>query len=332
MSEKTEALTEETLESLEPFEHDFQEFKGSRFICDRDGEISSFFVNALSKQVSAFANGAGGRLYLGIDDDGRIDGGVPVDLKGGGTRAWLEDIITTSVEPPVKDFNVFEVRPRGDRPSRIREGHAVYVIELLTSDTAPHQAKDHRYYLRIAGKSRPMGNVHVRDVLRRTHHPQIGVTRVDPYGAPEQIMFDPRGPKVFASFRVFVGNQGRVLANHVGLDVVLPRSLVGREIRARNLEMEGVHWTQRPGEITFFRYHPMPLFPTQEIFFSRFWIGIHSNNMELIRSGEGGVRWRIYADDAPPLDGFTPFARFSAIRRAIEWLDAVNPVGETDGD
>ena len=325
MPSTIEAPTEETLESLEPFEHDFQEFKGSRFVADPDGTISSYFVNALSKQVSAFANGAGGRLYLGIDDSGAIDGGVPVDLKGGGTRAWLEDMVTASVEPPIKDFNVFEVPPREDGPSRIREGCAVYVIAIHTSDAAPHQAKDHRYYLRIAGKSRPMGNVHVRDVLRRTHHPQIAVTRVDPYGAPEQILFDPRGPKVFASFRVFVGNRGRVLANHVGLDVVLPRPLLGREARARNLEEEGIYWTQRPGEIAFFRHHPVPLFPTQEIFFTRFWIGIHSKNAELIRSGEGAVRWRVYADDAPPQDGSTSFARFSVIRRALEWLDAVQP-------
>jgi len=323
-----ERWTEETLESLEPFEHDFQEFKGSRFVATDEGRISSFFINALSKQVSAFANGAGGRLYLGIDDDGRVDGGVPVHLKGGGTRAWLEDLIHTSVEPPLKAFNVFEIPPRADGTSRILPDHAVYLIDFHTSDAAPHQAKDHRYYLRIAGKSRPMGNVHVRDVLRRTHHPQITVTRVDPYGQIENVLFDTRGPKVFVSFRVYVGNQGRVMAHHVGLDVELPRSLVGREVRSRNLVADDIHWTQRPGEITFFRYHPVPLFPTQEIFFYQFWIGIHHKNAELIRSGEGGVTWRLYADDAPPQDGFTPFARFSAIRRAIDWLDAMHAKNE----
>jgi hypothetical protein len=328
MSERETHWTEEMLLGLQPFEHDFQEFKGARFLTSEEGGVSSFFVNAISKQISAFANGAGGRLFIGIDDDGRIDGGVPVDLKGGGTRAWLEDIVTDCVGPPIRGFNVFEVRPRTDSPSRIHDGCAVYVIEIPSSDDAPHQAKDHRYYLRIAGKSRPMGHVHIQDVLRRTFHPRVIVSRVDPYGEPDHVMFDPRGPKVFVSFRLFVRNEGRVMARHVGTDVELPRPLVGREVRALNLEGEGVHWTQTPGHLTFFRYHQMPLFPTQEIFFTRFWIGIHANNAELVRGGDGGVSWRVYADDAPPVEGFTPFVRFAVVRRALAWLDEVSPKSE----
>ena len=62
-------------------------------------------------------------------------------------------------------------RPREGSPTKIKPGHGIYVIELPGSPEAPHQAKDHRYYLRIAGKSRPMGHVHVQDVLRRTLPP-----------------------------------------------------------------------------------------------------------------------------------------------------------------
>src|SRR5687768_13905658 len=154
--------TEAMLAALEPQEHDFQEFKGSLFLADGTTIVSGF-IQALSRQLSAFANGAGGRLFLGLDDTGRIDGGIPVDLKGGGTRAWLEDVIPGSVDPPLRRFNVYEVgAPTGlRRRSRIRPNCAVYVIDVPPSEDAPHQAVDHRYYLRIAGKSRPMGHVHV---------------------------------------------------------------------------------------------------------------------------------------------------------------------------
>ena len=64
------------LTGLEPSEHDFQEFKGSLFLADGD-QIVSGFQAALSRQASAFANGAGGRIFIGVDDAGRIDGGVP---------------------------------------------------------------------------------------------------------------------------------------------------------------------------------------------------------------------------------------------------------------
>ena len=126
--------TEAVLEALSPTEHDFQEFKGSRFVSEGD-RITSHFVPNLSKQVSAFSNGAGGRLFLGLNDDGVIDGGVPMNLKGGGTRAWLEDIIPGAVVPMLRGFNVFEVAwPGPGAETLLAEGCAVYVVDIPSSD------------------------------------------------------------------------------------------------------------------------------------------------------------------------------------------------------
>ena len=313
-----EVWDEPMLRDLEPSEHDFQEFKGSRFLVD-GGRIVSDFTTALSKQVSAFANGAGGRIFLGLDDDGVVDGGVPTDLKGGGTRAWLEDVIPASVDPPLRRFNVFEVSPEAD-DTLISPGHAVYVMHVLSSEDAPHQAVDRRYYLRIAGKSRPMGHVHILDVLQRTRHPRVDITRIGPYGSPEYSTSDPRGPKAQICFQAFVTNHGRSLARHVGADLVLPRPLVNGEVRRLILDAADVQLTQRPGELDFFRYHPYPLFPGQEIFFMRFWVALHASNAALVRSGQVGIEWRVYADDAPPRAGRLSLRRFSVVRRALKRL------------
>lgn len=311
--------TESALLALEPNEHDFQEFKASPYLVDGDG-IAGPFLAALSKQVSAFANGAGGRLFLGLDDQGLPDGGIPIGLKGGGTRAWLEDVIPGSVDPPLKGFNVFEVQSNGGRTSRIGPGHAVYVIEIEASEFAPHQANDHRYYLRIAGKSRPMGHVHVQDVLRRTRHPAVDVVRVSPYGAMESVDDDPRGPKNLLCLQVFVANQGRNLARHVGLELILPRPLVNSEARGRILEPGDMQLTQKPGALTFFRHHPTPLFPGQEIHYARIWVALHTNNIDAVRREELGVGWRVYADDAPARDGHAPLWRYAQVRRAVRAL------------
>ncbi len=305
------------LVDLAPSEHDFQEFKGARFISDGPKLVADF-VGALSKQVSAFVNGAGGRLFLGLDDDGLIDGGVPVDLKGGGTRAWLEDVIPGCVDPVLKSFNVFEVL-HGGEGSAIHEGCAVYVLDLPASEDAPHQAMDRRYYLRIAGKSRPMGHVHIQDVLQRTRHPHVDVTRIGPYGGAEFDEDDPRGPKALICFQAFLSNRGRTLARHVGAELILPRPLVNSEVRRRILEEQETRLTQRPGELDFFRYHPYPLFPGQEIFFKRFWIALHARNLGLLRSG-AALRWRVYADDAPALEGHQAFRQYAVVRRAAKQL------------
>ncbi len=321
MEEEPEVWTESMLEDLEPSEHDFQEFKGARFVADGTRIISDFTA-ALSKQVSAFANGAGGHIFLGVDDHGQIDGGVRIDLKGGGTRSWLEDVIPSSVDPPLHRFNVFEVPCPGEgTQTRILPDHAVYVLQVPSSDEAPHQAVDRRYYLRIAGKSRPMGHVHILDVLRRTRHPRVDITRVAPYGAPVFANDDPRGPKVMVCFQAFISNRGRNLARHVGAEVILPRPVVNSEVRERMLEAEGVHLTQRPGQLDFFRYLPYPLFPGQEIFFIRFWVSLHAANAVMVRSGQAAVEWRVYADDAPAHSGRSALRRFSVVRKALDELE-----------
>lgn len=309
--------TEAALQSLDAHEYDYQEFKGSLWL-SRDREVVGAFLHMLSKQVSAFANGAGGRIFIGLDDEGHIDGGVPVDLRPGGTRSWLEDVVPGSVSPGLRAFNVFEVE--GGPGSAIQPGHAVYIIEVPPSEDAPHQANDHRYYLRIAGKSRPMGHIHVEDVMRRTRHPRLGLARLSPFGEPEYISSDPRGPKAQLCFRATLHNLGRTLAHHVGLEVVLPRPLVNGEVRKRMLAEPGTTLSQEPGALTFFRYHPTPIFPGQQIQVLSLWLALHGSNAALVESGGAVLRWRIYADDAPAVEGQVPLNGFRGLRRAMAWL------------
>ena len=312
--------TEAMLEALEPHEHDFQEFKGSAWMVSDRGDLQDHFLIALSKQISAFANGGGGRLFIGLDDHGLVDGGVPVDLRGGGTRAWLEDVVPQVVDPPLQGCNVFEVGPHGD-DTQVQVGHAVYVVDVPSSARAPHQAKDHRYYLRIAGKSRPMGHVHIQDVLRRTRHPQIELSRLGPYGEPELDDGDPRGPQAFVQLRTFVVNRSRQLAQHVGIELLLPRPFAGSEVRRRMRARGEVHYSQTPGEVAFFRYHGMPIFPSQETYAVSVWTCIHSRNLSLLRAG-ASLGWVIYADDAEPVRGSRALGSFQVVLQAMQWVDA----------
>lgn len=312
--------TEAEVSALGPDEYDFQEFKGSAWMCDGRDLVAGFLV-ALSKQVSAFCNGSGGRVCIGLDDMGLIDGGVPVDLKQGGTRSWLEDVVPGLVDPPLSSFNIHEVQ--AELPgSPIAPGHAVYVIEIPPSENAPHQALDHRYYLRIAGKSRPMGHVHIQDVLSRTRHPRVRVGRVAPFGPVERFTDDPRGPKVLVTLRVFLENHGRQLAHHVGGELVVPRPLVNREVRRRMLSKGGVTLTQKPGHLHFFRYHPHPVFPGQDVFFLKVSVAIHRRNLDLVASGSGALAWRVYADSAPVVQGRQALAEFAMVREGLTWLRA----------
>ncbi|MFC1708376.1 helix-turn-helix domain-containing protein [Planctomycetota bacterium] len=311
--------TEARLLSLDAQEHDYQEFKGSAYIESAEGTPKAGFSAELSKQVSAFANGGGGRIFIGLDDEGCPDGGVLQGLKNG-TREWLEDVIPGCVSPALSKFNVYEVRGSGSVESRIGPNRAVFVVDIPTSANAPHQAKDYRYYLRIAGKSRPMGHLHVLDVLGRQQHPEVSISGIAPYGEPELSENDPRGPRVLVRFRAHIANRGTVLAQHAGAELLLPRWCVSRETRTLMSERDNSTITQHPGDIVFFFYHPIPLFPTQEVVFSNLWIVIHGMNYDRFRSQSVPLRWRAYADNAAVRTGRFDLARYAVVQRAIDLL------------
>ena len=244
--------TEEKLRVLSSDEHDFQEYKSSQYLVNVKKEVAGDFLVNLSKQVSAFANAGGGTIFLGIQDDGTPDDGIPMDLKKGGTRSWLEDIIPNLVIPTLESFNVFEI-PASLEGSPIAKGNAVYVIHIEHTPTPPYQAKDQRYYTRIAGKSKPMPHIHVADAFRRVRSPIMALARFSPYGSPEIDHNDPRGTRVFMAFRVHFLNTSRIMAKRVGAEVTLPRILVGKEVRNRIELSQKTSRTQRPDKISFFQ-------------------------------------------------------------------------------
>ncbi|MBL4845861.1 MAG: ATP-binding protein [Planctomycetes bacterium] len=311
-----EPWTEARLGSLVPYELEAQEFKGSAWtFMPSTGKVRADFVDKLSKQISAFSNAGGGCLFLGIDDAGKIDGGVPTALRANGTREWFEDILPGIVDPPLRSFDVHEVSPESPQ-SPIKPGHAVYVLELPDSEDAPHQARDRRYYLRIAGKSRPMSHRHVLDILQRRRDPEVAVLAIAPYGRPDEVQ-DPRGPSVLLRLRARIENRGRSLAQHVGLELTLPRFAVNTICRKRTLEGGAASLQQSPGEVTYFFYSQTPLFPRQERVLGTVWIAIHGQNRSHYQQGRVSLRFRVFADHAPPREGEVNVAAYSAVRRGL---------------
>lgn len=124
----------------------------------------------LSKDVSAFANSAGGTLIYGMEEDGhlptKMDGGYdPATI----TKEWLEDVLTSWIHPCVESVRITQVTLSEESAGRV-----AYVIDVPQARTfAPHQAADHRYYKRFNFKSVPMEDYEVRDLLRRATTPDL---------------------------------------------------------------------------------------------------------------------------------------------------------------
>lgn len=117
----------------------------------------------ISKDVSSFANSAGGAIIYGIKEEGHLPVGIdegfnPKEI----TKEWLESVIDSRISPKIDSVQIVPVELTETRPGRY-----IYVVSIPQSRRAPHQASDFRYYKRSNFKSMPMEDYEIRDVSNR---------------------------------------------------------------------------------------------------------------------------------------------------------------------
>jgi hypothetical protein len=120
----------------------------------------------LCKDVSAFANSAGGQIIYGIVEKDR----KPVKIDDGSdlSREWIEHVIDSRVQPRLDGLVI--------TPVPVGSGRHAYVLTIpQASGRAPHQAPDKKYYKRQNFQSAPMEDYEIRDALRRATTPELYV-------------------------------------------------------------------------------------------------------------------------------------------------------------
>lgn len=123
--------------------------------------------NEISKDVSAFANSAGGTIVYGVSEANHvpaaIDGIDPVQV----TREWLDQVIASRIQRRIDNVRIHQIV--------LSNGKVVYVVVIPQSERAPHMASDHRYYKRFEFHSVAMEEYEVRDIANRAVGPRLGV-------------------------------------------------------------------------------------------------------------------------------------------------------------
>lgn len=166
------------------------------------------------KDVSSFANSAGGVLIYGIAEPAdrskrhlpeRLDPISRADI----SKEWLEQIIQT-IQPRIEGVLI--------HPVTIDEQLCLvcYVVEIPKSHTA-HQARDHVYYKRHNFNTVPMEDHEVRDVMNRRKCPKIRAS-----------LFINRNANPIEEeglILVKLENVGPVLAERVMVEIEIPIAL-----------------------------------------------------------------------------------------------------------
>lgn len=128
----------------------------------------------LSKDVSAFANSAGGLLVYGIVENGHVpthfdDGFDPNEI----SKEWIEHVLNSRISRRIDGVKIYPVPLTQHRPGRF-----AYVVSVPANARAPHMASDHRFYKRFNFESVPMEEYEVRDVSRRLVDPDVHISGV----------------------------------------------------------------------------------------------------------------------------------------------------------
>jgi hypothetical protein len=144
--------------------------------------------NEISKDVSAFANSAGGTIVYGMVEDGHIPSKLDegFDPSGPITKEWLEQVINSRIQRRIDGVRINQVELSQSRPGRV-----AYVVHIQQSMRAPHMASDNKYYKRFNFESVPMEDYEVRDTSRREAAPDLkmAIDLVD-----QSVSFSPDAP------------------------------------------------------------------------------------------------------------------------------------------
>ena len=178
----------------------------------------------IGKDVSAFANSAGGIIFYGIEerehraaDFSFIDGNEI-------TKEWIENVISGQIHRKIPGLRVIPVRFDDDLKK------SIYVVKIPESSNAPHMCKGNRYYKRYEFKSEPMEEYEVRRAYNSSRNPLLEIDDqllVKPLGKTES-----SGMITRQNFEIGIQviNTGKTIEDRYKLELEIPSIPLGDEI------------------------------------------------------------------------------------------------------
>ena len=162
---ETDNFTEKTINEIIDFcleESINIEFKSAQAL-SKENSVKK----EISKDVSSFANSAGGLIFYGINEENHIATSISFIDGNTFTKEWLENIIISNIQPKIIDLKIFPIRFNKEI------NKTVYVIKIPNSNASPHINTDKKYYRRFNFQSVPMEEYEIRNLYLRQRESKV---------------------------------------------------------------------------------------------------------------------------------------------------------------
>ena len=297
--EAVETLFNEEAESLS------LEYKSGRVF----DNLSSTVRCELVKDVTAFANGGGGTLIVGVaegrDAQRSIATGFEPVTNAKVSVEQLTSIIKSNTDPVFGAFHISVLSHAAGR---------VFVIQIEQADTAHQNRLDQRYYQRTGVISEPMYDFAIRDVMNRHTRPLVTLDF--------QIEVIQRALDLqLQVLRVVpsITNSGTLTARHWALSVDLPANVakigtlhIGMPMRHKgNVKLNGLEYQR-----VELHSGPTPNNPAGTLLlpgqtrrltldggFAEMDLNVNKEARLFMERNSPALRWSFFLDDAPRKDG-----------------------------
>jgi len=198
------------------------DFKDSQALVNVKGKKDVRYE--ISKDVSAFANSAGGTLIYGMVEDKstHVAAGLDVGVDPAViTKEWLQQIITSTIHRKINGVRVHQIVLATHSPGKV-----AYVVYVPQSMRTPHQALDKKFYKRYEYESVAMEEYEVRDLYRRGEVPDLRMEFTLPTPKQEVIMNEEGNLSERIRLHGTIVNDALEPANYTIMKVFLDSRLV----------------------------------------------------------------------------------------------------------
>lgn len=256
-------------------------------------------IDQLSKDVSAFANSAGGTLIYGIAEHAKSTGKGhlpecldPIqDAKI--TREWVEHTLLANIRPRLS-AEIFAIRTNNPVGT-------AFVIQVPKGETA-YQASDYKYYRRYNFSNQPMADHEIRDVMGRSLYPVVDLTASIEQAASVDVM-GRSSKQEYRWLKLGLKNNGKKVVSFACAFVYLPAHLV-MNLSGETVALDDGMWQkitirlsapEASGPYVKTRQNTDPLLPGLSIHLLTVPLGPASKPLE----ESDLLLATVYADDAP---------------------------------